>query len=103
MKKEVTEDQFVKVRETLSQSQSAVKRVPISAISVDDECLKKNRILVNGEPVRISDGFLRKLGSMLKISQSLTRDMMNRGDHRLAALLINGLKDYQSKNRKDGD
>lgn len=103
MHKEVTEDQFVKVRETLGQSQSAVKRVPISAISVDDECLKKGRILVNGEPVRISDGFLRKLGSMLKISSSLTNDMMKRGDHRLAALLINGLKDYQSKNRKDGD
>lgn len=103
MHKEVTEDQFVKVRETLGQSQSAVKRVPISAISVDDECLKKGRILVSGEPVRISDGFLRKLGSMLKISSSLTNDMMKRGDHRLAALLINGLKDYQSKNRKDGD
>ena len=101
--KEVSEEQFLKVRENLSQAESAVKRVPISAISVDDESLKGNRILVGGEPVKIGAGFLGRLGSMLKMNQSLTRDMLKRGDHRLAATLINGLKDYESRNRKDRD
>lgn len=99
----VSEEQFLKVRENLSQAQSAVKRIPISAISVDDESLKRGRILVGGEPVKIGDGFLSKLGAMLKLNQSLTRDMLKRGDHRLAATLINGLKDYESQNRKERD
>jgi hypothetical protein len=101
--RQVSEDQFKKVRETLSRADSAVKRVPISAISVDDRCLQKDQILVNGEPVKIGRNFLSKLGSMLKLNRSLTRDMINRGDHRLAATLINGLKDYESKNRKERD
>lgn len=101
--RQVSEEQFRKLRETLRQADSAVKRVPISAISVDDQCLRKNQILVNGEPVKISRNFLSKLGSMLKLNRTLTRDMINRGDLRLAATLINGLKDYESKNRKERD
>lgn len=101
--RQVSEDQFKKLRETLSRADSAVKRVPISAISVDDRCLQNDRILVNGDPVKIGSNFLSKLGSMLKLNRSLTRDMIKRGDHRLAATLINGLKDYESKNRKERD
>lgn len=101
MNREVTQTQFDNLRTTLSQSESAVREVPISMISVDGNCLKKDQILVGGEPVRIGKSFLSKLGSMLKINRGLTRDMINKGDHRLAAMLINGLKDYQSKNKRD--
>lgn len=101
MNREVNQTQFDQLRSTLSKSESAVKKIPISMISVDGTCLKKDQILVGGEPVKIGKSFLSKLGSMLKINRALTRDMLNKGDHRLAAMLINGLKDYQSKNKKD--
>lgn len=102
-KREVTNEQFNEIRAKVGQAESAVKRVPISAISVDNEALKKGRILVNGTPVRVSNSFFSKLGSMLQISTQLTRKMIEKGDTQIAAALINGLKDYSVKNRKDND
>lgn len=103
MKREVTADQFEEVRSRLSETESAIKRVPISAIEVDDEAIKHGRILVNGSPVKVTNSFYTKLGSMLNVSTSLTRSMIEKGDHGIAAALINGLKDYRTKNRKEND
>jgi hypothetical protein len=103
MKKEVTNSQFAEIKEKLGRAESAVKQVPISAVSVDEQTLKKGRILVNDQPVRVGASFFSKLGSMLKINASLTRDMINKGDVAVAAALINGLKDYQSQNKKNND
>lgn len=102
MIKSVSEDQFAEIKETIGQAEQAVKRVPIKAISVDSNSLIKQRILVNDQPVSVSDRFFFKLGSMLKINTSLTREMLKSGDHKIASLLINGLKDYAaSKRTKD--
>jgi len=103
MKREVNNEDFDKLREQLSRAESAVKRVPISAITVDDTALAAGRIYVNGNPVAVHASFFSKLGSMLKINTSLTRHMIEKGDTKIAAALINGLKDYQSKNSKDTD
>ena len=102
-KREVSNDQFQEIRNKVGQAESAVKRVPISAISVDDETLRKGRILVSGVPVKVSPSFFSKLGSMLSISTSLTRKMIEKGDTQIAAALINGLKDYTVKNKKNSD
>jgi hypothetical protein len=102
-KREVSEDQFQEIKSKVGRAESAVKRVPISAISVDNETLKKGRILVSGVPVRVSAGFFSKLGSMLSISTALTRRMIDKGDTAIAAALINGLKNYMIKNKKDSD
>lgn len=102
MIKSVSEAQFAEIKETIGQAEQAVKRVPIKAISVDSNSLIKQRILVNDQPVSVSDRFFFKLGSMLKINTSLTREMLKSGDHKIASLLINGLKDYAaSKRTKD--
>jgi len=102
MIKSVSEDQFAEIKETIGQAEQAVKRVPIKAISVDSNSLIKQRILVNNQPVSVSDRFFYKLGSMLKLNTSLTREMLKSGDHKIASLLINGLKDYAaSKRTKD--
>ncbi len=102
-KREVTDAQFQEIKNKVGQAESAVKRVPISAISVDHETLRRGRILVGGQPVKVSSGFFSKLGQMLKISTSLTRKMIEKGDTQIAAALINGLKDYSVKNKKDND
>jgi hypothetical protein len=102
-KREVSEDQFAEIRAKVGQAESAVKQVPISAISVDNESLKKGRILVNDQPVKVSTSFFSKLGSMLKISTSLTRHMIEKGDTQIAAALINGLKEYASQNKRNQD
>jgi hypothetical protein len=101
--REVTNEQFLEIKSKVGQAESAVKRVPISAISVDNETLRKGRILVNGQPVRVSNSFFSKLGSMLRISTTLTRQMIEKGDTKIAAALINGLKDYTVKNKRDND
>jgi len=103
MKREVTADQFEEVRAKLSETDSAIKKVPISAIEVDVESIKHGRILVNGSPVKVNNRFYTKLGSMLNISSTLTRSMIEKGDHGIAAALINGLKDYRTKNSKSTD
>jgi len=101
--KEIGQDDFNRIREEVGKAESAVKQVPISAISVDEQSLKAGRILVNGKPVRVSRSFFMKLGSMLKLSSSLTRGMIDKGHSGIAAALINGLKDYQSSNGKQTD
>ena len=101
--KEVSSQNFEQIRTQLEESESITKRIPISAISVDDECMKRGQILIQGQPVRVGQGFFNRLGSMLKVNQSLTRGMMDRGEHRIAASLINGLKEYQSLNSKEPD
>ena len=102
MIKSVSEAQFAEIKETIGQAEQAVKRVPIKAISVDSNSLIKQRILVNDQPVSVTERFFFKLGSMLKINTSLTREMLKSGDHKIASLLINGLKDYAaSKRTKD--
>lgn len=102
-KRKVSTDQFLEIKSKVSQAESAVKRVPISAITVSHETLKRGIIMVAGNEVRVSPQFFSKLGGMLKLSVSLTRDMINKGDTRLAASLINGLKEYQSVNGKNTD
>mgnify|MGYP001009074353 FL=1 len=98
-KRQVTNEQFQEIKSKVGQAESAVKQIPISAISVDHETLRKGRILVGGNPVKVSNGFFSKLGSMLKISSSLTRSMIEKGDTKIAAALINGLKDYAVQNK----
>tara|TARA_B100001094_G_scaffold214642_1_gene208718 strand:+ start:197 stop:1369 length:1173 start_codon:yes stop_codon:yes gene_type:complete len=99
MIKSISEDKFAEIKETIGQAEQAVKRVPIKAISVDSSSLIKQRILVNGQPVSVSDRFFFKLGSMLKLNVGLTREMLKSGDHKIASLLINGLKDYAASKR----
>lgn len=100
MKRTIDNEQFLKLKEELSNQDAAVKEIPISAISVDEKCLKYGRILVNDQPVSVSPGFFSKLGSLLKMNASLTNQMMKSGDHRIASALINGLKDYAASSRE---
>ena len=46
MLKEISQDQFSKIKETVSRADSAVKRVPISTIKVDNESLKNGCIII---------------------------------------------------------
>jgi len=95
--KEVTSEKFQELRSQLNDAETLKKVVPIGAISVDEETLKRGQILVGGQAVKVSSGFFYKLGSMLKVNVSLTRNMLEKGDHQIAAALINGLKEYQVK------
>ena len=103
MIKEISQDQFKKVKETVSRADSAVKRVPISAIKVTDESLKRGSIMVNGSQAKVSNGFFSKLGRLLNMNTTLTRRMIEKGDTKLAASLINGLKDYSSRRKGNSD
>lgn len=103
MNKEVKSDQLMQIKEKISASESAIKKVSISAITVDPKALAQGCIFVNKNKVRVSNTFFSKLGSFLKVNSSLTKDMIKKGDTMVAAALINGLKDYQSVNKKERD
>lgn len=96
MTREVSSDVLLQIKDKLSYAESAVKRVPISSISVDAKELAHGYIRVNGNQIAASHNFFRKLGALLKINVSLTTNMINKGDTQVAASLINGLKQYRS-------
>jgi len=101
MSRQVSQSEFDKIKSALGQSESAVKEVKISQISVDGDSLRKGQIYVGGVPVSVGPDFFSRLGSMLRLNVSLTRQMLKEGDHSLAAVLINGLKDYAASRRID--
>lgn len=101
MKREVNSNDFQKIKENLAAGEAAVVEVPISAISVTEDTLKNGYILVKGKSVGVTPGFFKKLGSLLRINASLTKDMIDKGNTKIAAALINGLKDYAAINKKD--
>lgn len=95
--------QLAEIKDKLGQIESAVKQVPIATIKIDEATLKKDQILIMDQPVRVGRYFFAKLGSMLRINQGLTKNMIKNGDTAIAAALMNGLKDYMAKNNKDAE
>jgi len=98
MKREVTEDQFASLREQMSTSECVVKTVPLASIQLDDKSIVSGRIGIGGVQVQVGSGFFQKLSSFLKVSRSLTSEMIKNEDGKLAASLMNGLKDYRQAN-----
>jgi hypothetical protein len=96
MKKEVTEEKFNEIRNTLAQAETATKVVPMSAISVDERSLRRGEILVGGISVPASAHFFVRLAALLKMSNSLTKDLLKNNDDKIAMVLINGLNQYRS-------
>lgn len=96
MKKEVSESQFNQIRESLAGAEIITKVIPISSITVDERSLRKSQILVSKIPVNVTSHFFTRLASILKISKTLTTDMLKNNDDKIAIALINGLKEYRS-------
>lgn len=94
-KREVSQEQFDRLREQLASSECATKAVPLSAIQLDDNSLVKGEIQVNGHPIRVGSGFFQRFAGLLKVNQSLTREMIKNEDGKLAVSMMNGLKDYR--------
>ncbi len=95
-KKEVTQEQFNQLREQMAQAENATKQVPLSAIKLMDDSISKGRILVNDQPVPVSNDFFKKLASTVKVSRALTNEMIKNEDGKVAVALMNGLKEYRS-------
>lgn len=102
-KKEISNERWEQIQTELGKADAAVKRVPIASIEVDTDSLRKGKILVGGTAVPVSPQFFGKMAQMLKLSSSLTKQMFKLGDHKMAAALINGLKEYAAKNKKDSE
>ncbi len=95
-KREVSNEQFDRMREMLTAAECATKEVPLSSIQIDDKSIQKGYIIVGGNPVPVGNGFFQKMAGMLKINRSLTSEMIKNEDGKIASALINGLKDYRS-------
>jgi len=93
--KQVTQQQFDELREKLNSSEYLTKQVSIASLHIDDHSLTKGQILVEGVAVKVSPSFFARLASLLKINSSLTNQMLKNEDGRLAAGLMNALKDYR--------
>jgi len=98
--KQVTESQFIEMRESLNRSEKATKVIPLSQINLTVDSLRKGKIEIAGVPVAVSDNFFYKLASMLKLNKSFTTEFMKNADDKIAIHLINALKDYRGANGK---
>jgi hypothetical protein len=94
--REVSNEQFDRIREMLSAAECATKEVPLSSIQIDDMSIQKGYIIIGGAQVPVSNGFFQKMASLLKINRSLTSEMIKNEDGKIASALINGLKAYRS-------
>ena len=93
--REVTNQQFEAIRETLTQNEHATKEVPISAIKLTDRSFALNQIEIGGQPVKVSSGFFLRMASMLKMNASLTREFIKNDNGKVAAAMMNALNDYR--------
>jgi len=98
--RQVTQDQFDQMRDTLNRNEKATKIVPISSINMTADSLRKGKIEIGGVPVSVSDSFFHRLASMLKLNRSFTNEFMKNSDDKIAAHLINALKDYRAQKGK---
>jgi len=98
--REVSEEKFIEMRDMLSQSECAFKTVPLSSISISDDSLVNQTIKLAGSRVHVSPQFFKKLAVLLKMSQSLTSEMLKNSDGKLASTIMSGLKDYRGKQGK---
>jgi hypothetical protein len=97
-KREVSNEQFDRMREMLAAAECATKEVPLSSIQIEDRSIQKGYIVIGGNQVPVANGFFQKMASLLKINRSLTSEMIKNEDGKIASALINGLKDYRSAN-----
>ena len=96
MKRQVSDEQFNRMREMLAAAECATKVVPLTSIELDDRSIQSGTIQVGGQPVAVGNAFFQKLAGMLKVNRSLTSEMIKNEDGKIATSLINGLKDYRS-------
>lgn len=95
-KKLVTEERFKAMREQLNQADSATKEVPLGAIKINDDSITERYIEIQGNRVPVSDNFFRKMATGLKMSRSLTNEMIKNEDGKVASALMRGLKEYRA-------
>jgi hypothetical protein len=96
VKREVSNEQFDRMREMLTSAECAIKEVPLSSIQIEDTSIQKGYIIVAGSPVPVGGYFFQRIASLLKVSRSLTSEMIKNEDGKLASALMNGLKEYRS-------
>jgi hypothetical protein len=93
--REVTNQQFEAIKETLTNNEHATKQVPISAIKLTDRSFALNQIEIGGQPVKVSNGFFLRMAGMLKMNASLTREFIKNDNGKVAAAMMNALNDYR--------
>lgn len=95
-KREVSNEQFNRMREMLTAAECATKEVPLNSIQIDDKSIQRGYVIIGGNQVPVASGFFQKMASLLKVNRSLTNEMIKNEDGKIASALINGLKDYRS-------
>jgi hypothetical protein len=101
MTREITAEQFAAARANLVASENFTKEVPISSIKMTDTSILKGEIEINGNKVKVSNGFFIRLAGLLKLNAGLTREFIKNSDGKLAAGLMNGLTQYRRSHGTD--
>ncbi len=100
--REITNQQFSTIRETMVANEHATKQVPISAIKLTENSFAKHQIEIGGQPVKVANGFFLRMASMLKMNASLTREFIKNDNAKVAAAMMNALNEYRrSQGGKD--
>lgn len=100
MKEKSTDDKLKILKENLSKKEASTMHTKLSAIELDENSLVKGTIGISGREIKVSDKFFLSLSSMLKMNQSLSREMIKNEDGKLAAKMMSVLKSYRSSTEK---
>ena len=100
MKSKSTDDKLRELRKRLDNKEAATMHTKLSAIELDENSLIKGVIGISGREVKVDDKFFLSLSSMLKMNQSLSREMIKNEDGKFAAKMMSVLKTYRSSTEK---
>ena len=100
MKNKSTDDKLKMLRKELDRKEASTMHTKLSAIEIDENSLVKGVIGLGGREIKVDDKFFLSLSSMLKMNQSLSREMIKNEDGKLAAKMMSALKTYRSSTEK---
>ena len=97
MNKLILSEDFKAIKEQVLARELVRKSVKLSQISITADSLKDSTIELAGSTVPVSPGFFVKLASFLKMTASLTNEMIKKGDTQMVTAMMNALKQYRTK------
>lgn len=94
-------DEFNNIRQELSGDDPLIKRVKLRAIELTDESIRKNKIIISGHEVPVTNGFFNRLGQVVGLNVGLLNRMNKKNDKDIQIKLLEAVKAYAET--RDGD
>jgi len=100
MKNKSTDDKLKHLKDQLERKEAMTMHTKLSAIEIGENSLAKGVIGISGKEIKVDSKFFLSLATMLKMNQSLSKEMIKNEDGKLAGKMMMALKSYRSATEK---